>query len=117
MTPESNSENEFACFDLTREITDAAEHSPWAAGHFAKTLFKSADFRVVLICMEPAAKLKEHHAAGTISVQVLSGAIRFVAQGQTHDLRSGQLLTLGPAIPHAVEAVGDCAFLLTIALL
>ncbi len=117
MTLESNSENPLARFDLTEEIATAAQHSPWPAGHFAKTLFKSSDFRVVLICMEPAAKMKEHHTDGTISVQVLVGAIRFIVQGETQDLRAGNLLTLAPSVPHAVEAVGDCAFLLTIALL
>lgn len=63
-----------ARFDLMREIADAERQKPWQAGHSGKTLFKKNDFRVVLICMEASSNLKEHHADGTISVQVLRGA-------------------------------------------
>ena len=119
MVPEFNDvgimTNVLAHFDLMQEIADAEQQRPWQAGHTAKMLFKRSDFRVVLISMESAAELKEHHADGTISVQVLKGTIRFTAQGRPNELHTGQMLTLAPAVPHAVEALSDCAFLLTIA--
>jgi quercetin dioxygenase-like cupin family protein len=105
---------DFAEFDLSREIADCANRKPWQSGHFAKTLFKNSDFRVVLISMERAARLKEHHADGTISIHVLQGAIRLNAQGKTHDLRSSSLFTLAPSIKHDLEALEDSAVLLTI---
>ena len=105
---------DFAKFDLSREIADSAKKKPWPSGHFAKTLFKNFDFRVVLISMERASHLKEHHADGTISIHVLQGAIRLNAQGKTHDLRASSLFTLAPSIKHDVEAFEDSAFLLTI---
>lgn len=101
-------------FDLTREIADSETKKPWQAGHYAKTLFKKADFRTVLITMEPGSKMKEHHADGTISVQVLKGRIRFSALSKVHDLATGSLITLGASIKHEVEAAEDSAFLLTI---
>jgi quercetin dioxygenase-like cupin family protein len=103
-----------AQFDLHQEIADSEHKKPWQSGHFAKTLFKKHDLRVVLITMENAAKMKEHHADGTISVQVLKGQIRFNVHGKPHDLKSGNLLTLGASIKHEVEALEDSAFLLTI---
>jgi quercetin dioxygenase-like cupin family protein len=103
-----------AQFDLHQEITDSEQKKPWQSGHFAKTLFKKHDLRVVLITMENAAKMKEHHADGTISVHVLKGQIRFTVHGKHHDLKSGNLLTLGASIKHEVEALEDSAFLLTI---
>jgi quercetin dioxygenase-like cupin family protein len=103
-----------AQFDLLQEIADSEQKKPWQSGHFAKTLFKKHDLRVVLITMENAAKMKEHHADGTISVQVLKGQIRFSVHGKPHDLKSGNLLTLGASIKHEVEALEDSAFLLTI---
>jgi quercetin dioxygenase-like cupin family protein len=103
-----------AQFDLHQEIADAEQKKPWQSGHFAKTLFKKHDLRVVLITMENAAKMKEHHADGTISVHVLKGQIRFSVHGKPHDLKSGNLLTLGASIKHEVEALEDSAFLLTI---
>jgi quercetin dioxygenase-like cupin family protein len=64
--------------------------------------------------MENAAKMKEHHADGTISVQVLKGQIRFTVLNKPHDLKPGNLLTLGASIKHEVEALENSAFLLTI---
>lgn len=111
---DGNMIDDLARFDLTKEIADSRSKKPWTAGHFAKTLFKKADFRTVLITMEPGSRMKEHHADGTISVHVLEGEIRFTAQGETHDLPQGSLMTLGASIPHQVEAAKDAAFLLTI---
>jgi len=104
-----------AQFDLNYEIADAASKKPWQAGHHAKTLFKKHDFRVVLITMEHGAHIKEHHADGTISVQVLKGKIRMNVGGKPHELATGNLFTLGASIRHDVEALDDAAFLLTIA--
>jgi quercetin dioxygenase-like cupin family protein len=74
-------------FDLLHEIADSEQKKPWQSGHFAKTLLKKHDLRVVLITMEKSAILKEHHADGTISVQVLKGQIRFTTQGNAHTSR------------------------------
>lgn len=87
---------------------------PWESGHYAKTLFKKPDFRIVLISMERAATIKEHHVDGTISVHALKGSIRFTVQGDTHGLWPGNVLTLGPSIKYELEALEDCAFLLTV---
>ena len=106
--------DKMAQFDLPKEIADSEQKKPWQSGHYAKTLFKKHDFRIVLITMEPAAHMKEHHADGTISIQVLKGQIRVTVHGKPHDLPTGNLFTLAASIRHDVEAVDDSAFLLTI---
>jgi quercetin dioxygenase-like cupin family protein len=106
--------DKLAHFDLLKEIADSEQNKPWQSGHSAKTLFKKHDLRVVLITMQGAARMKEHHADGTTSIHVLKGNIRVTLHGQSHDLRVGSLLTLAPSIRHDVEAVDDAAFLLTI---
>jgi quercetin dioxygenase-like cupin family protein len=102
-------------FDLTREIADSYQKKPWHSGIHSRTLCKEPDFRVVLICMETAARLKEHKVDGTSSVHVLQGRIRYSAQGRTYDLRAGSLITVAASIPHDVEALDESVFLLTIA--
>lgn len=106
--------DKLAQFDLPKEIADSEQKKPWQAGHYAKTLFKKHDLRVVLISLQDAATMKEHHADGTLSVQVLKGKIRFNVAGKSHDLGVGNLFTLAGSIRHDVEAIGDSAFLLTI---
>ena len=105
---------DLAHFDLQREIADSEQCKPWPSGIHARTLFKRPDFRVVLISMEAAAQIKEHHVDGTSSVQVLKGKIRYSTQGQVYELPTGSLLTLGASIKHQVEAMEESAFLLTI---
>ncbi len=105
---------DLAQFDLAQEMADSEWKKPWESGHYAKTLFKKSDFRIVLISMEGGARIKEHHADGGISVHVLKGSIRFTVQGQTRDLWPGNLLTLGASIKHEVEALEESAFLLTV---
>lgn len=105
---------DLAHFDLLREIAESKQQKPWASGIHARTLFKTQDFRVVLISMEAAARIKEHHVDGTSSVQVLNGHIRYSTQGQVYELRTGNLITVGASIKHEVEAIEESEFLLTI---
>ena len=101
-------------FDLAREMAESEQKKPWESGHYAKTLFKKSDLRIVLISMERGARIKEHHADGTISVHILKGSIRFTVQGGGRDLLPGNVLTLGASIKHEVEALEESAFLLTV---
>jgi quercetin dioxygenase-like cupin family protein len=106
--------DKMAQFDLAKEIAESEQKKPWQSGHNAKTLFKKHDFRIVLVTMEAAAQMKEHHADGTISIQVLKGRVRFNVAGKQHELGVGSLFTLAASIRHDVAAVEDSAFLLTI---
>jgi quercetin dioxygenase-like cupin family protein len=103
-----------AQFNLLQEIADSEKKKPGTSGLYSKTLFKKHDLRVVLISMQDAAHMKEHHADGTISIQVLKGQLRVSVNSKPHDLPTGTLFTLGHSIRHDVEAKGDSAFLLTI---
>lgn len=111
---DGNRTSELVRFDLNQEITDAWQQKPWPSGIRAKVLYKKPDFRVFLICMETAARMKEHQVDGTSSVQVLKGHIRYSAQGHAYDLQTGGLISVGASIKHEVESLGESAFLLTI---
>ena len=100
-------------FDLEREIAAAEGKKPWPSGIHAKTLVKKPDLRIVLILAEPGGKMDQHHADGTISIQVLKGRIKFSTPGESHSLRAGNLLNLAASVKHDVEAQEDSAFLLT----
>jgi quercetin dioxygenase-like cupin family protein len=106
--------DKIAQFDLPKEMADSERKKPWPSGIYAKTLFKKHDLRVVLISMQNAAHMKEHHADGTLSIHVLKGHLVVSVNGKSHDLPAGALFTLGHSIRHDVEAKSDSAFLLTI---
>jgi quercetin dioxygenase-like cupin family protein len=84
-----------AQFNLLQEIADSEQKKPWPSGLYSKTLFKKHDLRVVLISMQDAAHMKEHHADGTISIQVLKGQLRVSVNSKPYDLPAGTLFNLG----------------------
>lgn len=99
-----------------RETLEALRAEPLYAtnGRNGVTLVKNPEIRVVLQAMRPEARLAEHHAHGPITVQVLEGEIEFSVGETVHLLRPGDLLALPARVPHAVRAVGEYAFLLTL---
>jgi quercetin dioxygenase-like cupin family protein len=102
-------------FDLAEEVRRLEAEQPWQAKHTANTIVKYPDLRVVLVALQAGTRLEEHQAAGTISIQVLSGTIRVQASDRAFELQNGQLLTLQNGLRHAVEAVANSVFLLTLA--
>lgn len=105
-----------ATVNLGSEIARLRESEPWrGSGRHATTLIKDAGLRVVLIALRSGARLEEHHAPGRITIHALDGALTIRAADQAVELGPGELLTLGPGIPHDVEARLDSAILLTIA--
>ncbi len=103
-------------FNMPREIRSLRDEEWWLrrSGRNSRTLVKYPDFRIVLVEMRAGAVMSEHRAEGRISIHCLAGKIRVKAAGEAVDLPAGQLLALDCGIPHDVEAVKDCAFLLTI---
>ena len=102
--------------DLAEELARLRDEATWRrAGRHARTLVKDADLRVVLIALGPGTRMEEHHAPGRITIQTLAGRLALRVGEQTVALPAGHVLTLGPGIPHDVEAREESAFLLTIA--
>lgn len=70
-------------------------------------------FRFVLIAGKTA---PDHKASGAITIQCLEGEVELEAHGRTQILRSGQMVYLADAEPHAVKALEDSSLLVTILL-
>jgi quercetin dioxygenase-like cupin family protein len=100
--------------DLLSEIKSAQESRPWNMGRFTKNLVKKPDLRLLLILLEKDSVLKEHHADGTIAIQVIRGSILVTAKDETYTLSAYSVLALTASIKHEVRATEESAFLLTI---
>ncbi len=103
-----------ARFDFVQEIARAETRKPWPSGVYSKTLVKQSDIRLVLVMMDGGARMDEHHADGSASVQVLRGSIRLRADRATEEIQKGQILTMPPSVKHDVEALEPSVFLLTL---
>ncbi len=102
-----------ATFALAEEI-DRFHPGTALSGRRAETLVKTDRLRVVLITMLPGTTMDDHSAPGPITIQTIRGRFSVTSDRVTYDLPTGSLIAIGPDVVHAVHAVEDGAFLLTI---
>jgi quercetin dioxygenase-like cupin family protein len=104
-------------FTLEDEIARAKSQPSWSTGdRCATSLSKHRDLSITLLLLRKGARLNEHTARGSISLQVVSGAIRFRAASEEQTFTSGMICALDREMPHALEALEESTLLLTAAL-
>jgi quercetin dioxygenase-like cupin family protein len=85
-------------------------------GHSSETLAKYPDFTVVLVLMKATTVMSKHRVSGRTSISVIQGRIEVhLFEEQTLHLSAGEILMMDKGITHDVQALEECAFLLTIA--
>lgn len=103
-----------AHFDLEREVERLQAEEAWRdTGHNGKTLTKQRHLRVVLTALKADHCIPSHRIVGASTLQAVAGRARVHCGRRTMDIVPGQIAVLGAGIPVDVEAVSDCAFLLT----
>ena len=99
--------------DFLRQIK---EEPTWKnSDRNAMTIYKTAEMRMVLIALHEDAVIEKHLANGVISVQVLEGEINFIVNGDSYNLKAGQVIALHRKVHHTVAAIKESVFLLTVA--
>lgn len=83
-------------------------------GHRQIAFYHYGSVTKVLFAFDTGGKLDEHSANGVVSIHVLSGALNIVAEGEAHDLKTGQVLMLAPNVRHSVRADESTQMLLTV---
>lgn len=96
---------------LSGELRESAATA--REGRTARTLLKDGRLSVVLVVLRAGARIKEHTAPGTLTVQALRGSVDLDAGDNSVRLGAGGLLTFPPRVPHQVTALEDSALLLT----
>lgn len=99
--------------DLNAEIARFPPDGP--SGRRSEILLKTPSLRVVLVTMRAGTELHEHSAPGTITVQPLAGRFLFIVASEEREMGPGMVLSVEGGVRHAVRAIADGAFLLTIA--
>ena len=102
----------FAPQTLIAALRDRDQY--FATGRNGTVLARYPELQMVLEVLREGKGLTPHRAPAAITLQVLEGELRFEAEGEVIYLHQGEVLVLAAGVQHAVEAVTDAAFLLTI---
>lgn len=80
----------------------------------SRTLAQNGAVSVTLFAFSKGEEIGAHDSAGDALVHVLEGAGRFTVGGTEHTVRAGQVLVMPAKVPHAVYALEDMKWLLTV---
>jgi len=80
----------------------------------SKVIHRDDALNVTVFGLDAGEGLSEHQASQAAVVQVLSGRLRFIVDGEDLDLRPGSWLHMSPGTPHALEAMEPTVMLLTL---
>jgi quercetin dioxygenase-like cupin family protein len=83
-------------------------------GHSARTLFDSPDLRVLLVVLRGGRRVSEQAPGNRIVLEVLLGELLVKLDGGATKVPLGHLVAFEKGIAHEVEAVEDCAFLVSL---
>jgi quercetin dioxygenase-like cupin family protein len=102
-------------FTIKDEIDILTREPEWfSSGKNAVTVVKTSNLSVVLSVLKKGATLCGHEVDGPITMQVLSGTVRFGLAVEAKTLSAGTVIALDKAIPHEIEALEDSEVMLTI---
>ena len=80
----------------------------------SKTLAQNEAVSVTLFAFSKEEEISTHDSTGDAMVHVLEGVGRFTVGGKEHICRAGDVLIMPAGIPHAVYAVEDFKWILTV---
>ncbi len=80
----------------------------------SKVVHRDETLNVTVFGFDAGEDLTEHQAARAALVQVLTGRLRFVADGQELDAGPGFWLHMTPGTPHSLAATEPTVMLLTL---
>lgn len=83
-------------------------------GAFSRSLLKTNHLQLMQLVLGIGEQLPEHHVAGEITIQCLTGNVRVVMPLQTCELTAGQLIALPAGERHAVHAQSNATLLVTL---
>ena len=102
--------------DLNEHAASVLKEAGGQGSHAARTLIKDGPMRVTMVGFQDGGALRQHKAAGPVSIQVLQGEVEVGVGSGAAQLTAGHCLVLGANVEHSVVAHKESVILLTIAM-
>jgi len=80
----------------------------------SKTLVQNKSVSVTLFAFAKGEEISSHDSEGDALVTVFEGVGRFIVKGTDHILKEGESIVMPATLPHAIQAVEDCKWMLTV---
>ena len=80
----------------------------------SKTLAQNEAVSVTLFAFAKGEEISAHESTGDALVHVLEGTGKFTVGGKEHICKAGDVLVMPAKVPHAVYAVEDFKWMLTV---
>ncbi|MCI8294287.1 MAG: cupin domain-containing protein [Lachnospiraceae bacterium] len=80
----------------------------------SKTMAQNKAVSITLFAFSKDEEISTHDSEGDAMVQVLEGVGRFTVGGREHICKAGDVLVMPAKVPHAVYAVEDFKWILTV---
>ncbi|NCA97889.1 MAG: cupin domain-containing protein [Clostridia bacterium] len=80
----------------------------------SKTLVQNKSVSVTLFAFAQGEEISSHDSEGDALVTVFEGVGRFTIHGTDHILKEGESIVMPATLPHAIQAVEDCKWMLTV---
>jgi len=98
--------------DAIKHLNDMIEFPK--EGILSKTIHEAKSGEADLFALPKGEKISSHTSARDAAVLILQGEADFVLGEQTHRVKAGDWFFMEAGLVHAVTAVEDLAFLLTL---
>ncbi|MEM9809329.1 MAG: cupin domain-containing protein [Cyanobacteria bacterium P01_D01_bin.56] len=85
-----------------------------ASGVLSKVIWKNEVCQYSLFCLAANTEISEHTSTRNATVQVLEGTGSLMLNGKKIPLEPGQFIFMTANAPHALTAVSDLTFVLTL---
>ena len=102
--------------DVTQAAREFAAEVAGSAERKKKTIPSPHGLQAFLLYVRANGTVPAHQVAGPITVQCVVGEASFTAEGQSHRLPAGTMISLAAGIPHDLAASTDSVLLVTHAL-
>lgn len=99
-------------YTLISAPTSAVAVQPGAI--VSKVVYRGDELEATVFGFDAGEQLTEHQAARAAVIQVLSGRLRFIVDGEPLDLTEGSWLHMAPGAPHSLVAIEPTVMLLTL---